>query len=48
MYLQLRILRLQYSTESVCAADGDISTIQCALYCKHGAKYSVHPAVYAI
>jgi hypothetical protein len=42
MYLQLHIFWLQYSTERICAAIGDISTIQCALYCKHGAKYSAH------
>jgi hypothetical protein len=30
-YLQLRIFRLQYSTERICAAIGDISTIPCAL-----------------
>jgi hypothetical protein len=48
MYLQLHIFRLQYSTERICAAIGDISTIQCALYCKHGAKYSAHSPVCAI
>jgi hypothetical protein len=48
MYLHLRILRLQYSTERICAAIGDISTIQCAVYCKHGAKYSAHLPDYAI
>jgi hypothetical protein len=48
MYLQLHIFRIQYSTERICAAIADISTIQCALYCKHGAKYSVQPPVYAI
>jgi hypothetical protein len=46
--LQLLIFRLQYSTESICAAIVDISTIQCALYCKHGTKYSAHPPVDAI
>jgi hypothetical protein len=30
------------------AAIEDISTITCELYCKHGAKYSAHPPVYAI
>jgi hypothetical protein len=34
MYLQLRIFRLQYSTERICAAIVDITIIQCALYCK--------------
>jgi hypothetical protein len=38
----------QYSTERICAAIVDRSTIQCALYCKHGAKYSAHPPDYAI
>jgi hypothetical protein len=47
-YLQLRIFRPQYSTARICAAIGGISTIQCALYCKRGAKYSVHPPVNAI
>jgi hypothetical protein len=47
-YLQLRIFRPQYSTERICAAIGDITTIQCALYCKLGANYSAHPPVYAI
>jgi hypothetical protein len=48
MHLQLHIFRIQYSTERVCAAIGDISTMQCALHCKHGAKYSAHPPIYAI
>jgi hypothetical protein len=48
MYLQLLIFRLQYSTERICAAVRDISTIQYSLYCKHGAKYSAHPPVYAM
>jgi hypothetical protein len=48
MKLQHGIFRLQYSTQFICAAIGDISTIQCSLYCKHGAKYSAHPPVYAI
>jgi hypothetical protein len=47
-HLQLRIYRPQYSTERICAAIGDITTIQCALYCKLGAKYSAHPPVYAM
>jgi hypothetical protein len=45
MHLELRILRLQYSTERICAAIRDISTVQRALCCKHRAKYSVHPPV---
>jgi hypothetical protein len=48
MYLQLRIFRLQYSTERICAAIPAVSTIQCASYCKRGAKYSAHPPVYAV
>jgi hypothetical protein len=48
MYLPLHIFRLQYSTERIRAANGDISTIQCALYCKHGAKYSAYPPVCAV
>jgi hypothetical protein len=48
MCLQLRIFRHQYSTEYICAAMGDISTIQCALYCKHWAQHSVHHPVYAM
>jgi hypothetical protein len=41
-HLQHGIFRLQYSTERICAAIGDILTIQCALYRKRGAKYSTH------
>jgi hypothetical protein len=48
MHLQLRIIRLQYSTERICAAIGDISTIQRALYCKHCAKYSALPRDFAM
>jgi hypothetical protein len=44
--LQLLIFRRQYSTERTCAAIGDISTNQCALYCKFGAKYSAYHPVY--
>jgi hypothetical protein len=39
---------LQYSTVRICVPVGDISTIQCALYSKLGAKYSAHPPVYAM
>jgi hypothetical protein len=46
--LQHRIFRLLYSCERICAAIGGISTIQCALYCILGAKYSAHPPVYAM
>jgi hypothetical protein len=44
----LYIFRLQYSTKRFCSDIGDISTIQWALYCKHGAKHSPHPPVYAM
>jgi hypothetical protein len=47
-YLQLLIVRTQYSTERICAAIGDIPTLRCALYCKLGAKYSAHRPVYAV
>jgi hypothetical protein len=39
MYLQLRIFRIQYSADRICAAVGDIPTFLCASYCKFGAKY---------
>jgi hypothetical protein len=48
IHLQLRTFRLQYSSERICAAIGNISTIQCSLYCKHVAKYRSHPPVYAL
>jgi hypothetical protein len=48
IHLQLRIFRLQCSSESICAGIGNISTIQCSIYCKLGAKYSPHPPVYAM
>jgi hypothetical protein len=48
MHLQLHIFRLQYSFERICAAIVHITTIQCALYCILGAKYSAHPPVYAM
>jgi hypothetical protein len=48
IYLQLRTFSLQYSSERICAAIGNISTIQCSLYCKHVAKYRAHPPVYAL
>jgi hypothetical protein len=47
-YLQLLIVRPQYSTERICAAIGDIPTLRCALYCKLSAKCSAHPPVYAM
>jgi hypothetical protein len=46
--LQLRIIRLQYSTERICAPIGEISTFRCALHCKLGAKCSTHHPVYAV
>jgi hypothetical protein len=45
IHLQLRTFRLQYSSERICAAIRNISTIQCSSYCKLGAKYSAHPPV---
>jgi hypothetical protein len=48
IHLQLRTFRLQYSSERICAAIGNIPTIQCSLYCKLTAKYSAHPPVYAM
>jgi hypothetical protein len=47
-YLQLRILSLQYSAAGIIAAIVDITSIQCALYCKLSAIYSARPPVYAI
>jgi hypothetical protein len=46
--LQLRTFRLEYSSERICPAIGNISTIQCSLYCKLVAKYSAHPPGYAM
>jgi hypothetical protein len=48
MNLQLHIFRLQYSTKRICSAIGDMSSIQCALYCIYCAKYSAYPPVCAI
>jgi hypothetical protein len=48
MHLLLRIFRLQYSSQGICAAIRDISTIQCALYCKLCDKYSASPPDYAM
>jgi hypothetical protein len=48
MYLQLRIFRHQYSTLGICAAIVDITSIQCASFCKLSAKDSAHPPVYAM
>jgi hypothetical protein len=47
-HLQLRIFRPQYSTERICAAIGDMATIQCGLYYKLCAKCSAHTPVYAM
>jgi hypothetical protein len=47
-FLQLRIFSLEYSAEGSSPTIGGISTIQCALYCKLGTKYSAHPPVYAM
>jgi hypothetical protein len=48
MHLQLRIFRLQYSTVGTWAAIVDITSIECALFCKLGAKYRAHLPVYAV
>jgi hypothetical protein len=48
IHLQHHTSRLQFSSERICAAIGNISTIQCSLYYKLGAKYSAHPPVYAM
>jgi hypothetical protein len=48
MHLQLHIFRLQYSFECICAAIVHITTIQCALYCILGAKYSALPLAFAM
>jgi hypothetical protein len=48
MHLQFRKFWLQYSTKRIWAAIGGISTIQLALYCNLGAKYSARPPVYAM
>jgi hypothetical protein len=48
IYLQLLIFRPQYSTERICPAIGDITTIQCALYSKLCAKYSAYHPLYAV
>jgi hypothetical protein len=47
-YLQLRIWMLQYSAVGICGAIVDMTWILCALYCKHSAKDSAHPTVYAM
>jgi hypothetical protein len=46
--LQLFIFMPQYSAIGTCAAIVDITTVQCALYCKLWAKYSAYPTVYAM
>jgi hypothetical protein len=38
----------QYSAVGTCAAIVDLTSIQCALYCKFGVKYSSHRPVYAV
>jgi hypothetical protein len=48
MHLQHRIFSLQYSSQRICAAIVDITSIQCAFYCKLCAKYSARPPVYAM
>jgi hypothetical protein len=46
--LQLHIFMLQYSAVFICAAIIDNTTIQCALCCNLGAKYSAQHPVYAM
>jgi hypothetical protein len=48
MELYFCIFKLQYSTERICVDIGVMSTIQCELYCKYGAKYSAHPPDFAM
>jgi hypothetical protein len=48
MHLQLHIFRLQYSFERICPAIVHISTIQCALYCKHGDNYIAHSLAFSM
>jgi hypothetical protein len=47
-YLQLHLLRLQYSAAGIIAAIVDITSILCALYCNLGANYSAHASFCAI
>jgi hypothetical protein len=46
--LQIRTFRLQYSSERICDAIGDIPIFRCALFCKFGVKYRAHLPVYAM
>jgi hypothetical protein len=46
--LHFRIFRLQYSNEGSSPAIEDISTNQCALYCKLGVKFSAHSPAFAM
>jgi hypothetical protein len=48
MKIQFRIFWLQYSNERISAAIGDMSRVQCALYCELYAKYCAHTPDYAI
>jgi hypothetical protein len=48
MHLQHRIFSLQYSSQRICAAIVDITSIQCALYCKFCAKYRAYPPLCAM
>jgi hypothetical protein len=47
-YFPHRICRLQYSAEGSSQAIRGIWTLQWALYCKLGAKYSAYPPVYTM
>jgi hypothetical protein len=48
IYLQLRILMLQYTAERISVATGDMPTFRYALYFKFAAKYSANPPIYAM
>jgi hypothetical protein len=48
MHLQPRIFSLQYSSQRICAAIVDITSIQCALYCKFFDKYRAYPPLCAM
>jgi hypothetical protein len=47
-YFQHRIFSPQYSSQRICAAIVDITSIQCVLYCKFCAKSRAHPPVRAM
>jgi hypothetical protein len=47
-YLQLLIVRPQYSTDPACAATREMPPFRCALYCNIGAIYIAHSPVYGL